>query len=54
MFVVMVASECALVAQAAGLGDVVFGLSRELELRSNAVEICCRSTTACAMTASTG
>ncbi len=35
----MVASECAPVAQAGGLGDVVFGLSRELELRGNAVEI---------------
>ncbi len=39
MFVVMVASECAPVAQAGGLGEVVFGLSRELELRGNAVEI---------------
>jgi len=39
MFVMQVASECALVAQAGGLGDVVFGLSRELELRGNAVEI---------------
>ena len=39
MFVVMVASECAPVAQAGGLGDVVFGLSRELEWRGNAVEI---------------
>ena len=39
MFVVMVASECAPVAHAGGLGDVVFGLSRELELRGNAVEI---------------
>ena len=39
MFVVMIASECAPVAQAGGLGDVVFGLSRELELRGNAVEI---------------
>jgi starch synthase len=39
MFVVMVASECAPVAQAGGLGDVVYGLSRELELRGNAVEI---------------
>ena len=39
MFVVMVATECAPVAQAGGLGDVVFGLSRELELRGNAVEI---------------
>src|ERR1035438_5786010 len=35
----MVASECAPVAQAGGLGEVVFGLSRELELRGNAVEI---------------
>ena len=39
MFVVMVAPECAPVAQAGGLGDVVCGLSRELELRGNAVEI---------------
>jgi starch synthase len=39
VFVVMVASECAPVAHAGGLGDVVFGLSRELELRGNAVEI---------------
>ena len=38
-FVVMVASECAPVAQAGGLGDVVFGLSRELEVRGHAVEI---------------
>jgi starch synthase len=35
----MIASECAPVAQAGGLGDVVFGLSRELELRGTAVEI---------------
>ncbi len=39
MFVVMVAAECAPVAQAGGLGEVVFGLSRELELRGNTVEI---------------
>ena len=39
MFVVMVASECALVAQVGGLADVVFGLSRELELRGNDVEV---------------
>ena len=39
MFVVMVASECAPVAQAGGLGEVVFGLSRELEWRGHAVEI---------------
>lgn len=39
MFIVMVASECAPVAKVGGLGDVVFGLSRELEMRGNAVEI---------------
>ena len=39
MFVVMIASECAPVAQAGGLGQVIFGLSRELELRGHAVEI---------------
>ena len=39
MFVVMVASECAPVAQAGGLGEVVFGLSRELEKRGHAVDI---------------
>jgi starch synthase len=39
MFVVMIASECAPVAKVGGLGDVVFGLSRELEIRGNAVEI---------------
>ncbi|HVJ21441.1 MAG TPA: glycogen synthase [Polyangiaceae bacterium] len=35
----MVASECAPVAKVGGLGDVVFGLSRELELRGHSVEI---------------
>ena len=39
MYVVMIASECAPVAKVGGLGDVVFGLSRELEMRGNAVEI---------------
>lgn len=39
MYVVMVASECAPVAKVGGLGDVVFGLSRELEIRGNDVEI---------------
>src|SRR3954467_4909593 len=39
VFVVMVASECAPVAKAGGLGDVVFGLSHELEIRGHAVEI---------------
>ena len=35
----MVASELAPTAKAGGLGDVVSGLSRELEIRGNAVEI---------------
>ena len=35
----MVAPECAPAAKAGGLGDVVSGLSRELEIRGNAVEI---------------
>ena len=35
----MLASECAPVAKVGGLADVVFGLSRELEVRGNAVEI---------------
>jgi starch synthase len=39
MYVVMVAPECAPAAKAGGLGDAVSGLSRELELRGNAVEI---------------
>jgi starch synthase len=39
MYVVMLASECAPVAKVGGLGDVVFGLSRELEIRGNSVEI---------------
>ncbi len=39
MYIVMVAPECAPVAHAGGLGDVIFGLSRELEIRGHAVEI---------------
>lgn len=39
MFIIMVASECVPVAKVGGLGDVVFGLSKELEIRGNAVEI---------------
>jgi len=35
----MVASECAPAAKAGGLSDVVSGLSRELEIRGNAVEV---------------
>lgn len=39
MYIVMISSECAPVAKVGGLGDVVFGLSRELEIRGNSVEI---------------
>jgi starch synthase len=39
MFVVMLTPELTPVAKVGGLGDVVLGLSRELELRGNAVEI---------------
>ncbi len=39
MYIVMVTAECAPVAKVGGLGDVVYGLSRELEIRGNAVEI---------------
>jgi len=39
MYIIMLASECAPVAKVGGLADVVFGLSRELEIRGNAVEI---------------
>jgi starch synthase len=39
MYVVMVASECAPVTQAGGLGEVVSGLSREVEMRGHTVEL---------------
>ena len=39
MFIVMVTPECAPVAVAGGLGEVIFGLSRELELRGHTVDI---------------
>jgi len=39
MYVVMVAAECAPAIKSGGLGDMVSGLSRELELRGHAVEI---------------
>jgi len=39
MYVVMITSECAPVAKVGGLGDVVQGLSRELQLRGNHVEV---------------
>lgn len=39
MHVVMVAPECAPVAQAGGLGEVVYGLGRELQLHGHAVDV---------------
>jgi starch synthase len=39
VFVVMVSSECAPVAQAGGLGEVVLGLSREMTLRGHTVDV---------------
>lgn len=39
MFIAMISSELAPVAKVGGLGDVLFGLSRELEIRGNSVEI---------------
>ncbi|NEO31365.1 MAG: glycogen synthase GlgA [Symploca sp. SIO3C6] len=39
MYIVQIASECAPVIKAGGLGDVVYGLSRELEVRGNCVEL---------------
>ncbi len=39
MYVVMIATECAPAAKAGGLGDVVFGLSHELERRGQSVEV---------------
>jgi glycogen synthase len=39
MYVIQIAPECAPVAKVGGLGDVVFGLSRELEIRGHSVEI---------------
>lgn len=39
MYVVMITPECAPVAKVGGLADVVQGLSHELELRGNSVEI---------------
>ncbi len=39
MYIVQVASECAPVIKAGGLGDVVFGLSRELENQGHIVDI---------------
>ncbi|MEM9135883.1 MAG: glycogen synthase GlgA [Cyanobacteria bacterium P01_F01_bin.42] len=39
MYIVQIASECAPVIKAGGLGDVVYGLSRELESQGNCVEV---------------
>ncbi len=39
MYIVQISSELAPVAKVGGLADVVFGLSRELEVRGNEVEI---------------
>jgi starch synthase len=39
MHIVQIASECAPVVKAGGLGDVVYGLSRELEIRGHTLEI---------------
>ena len=39
MYIVQIASECAPVAKVGGLGDVVYGLSRELQVRGNYVEV---------------
>lgn len=39
MYIVQIASECAPVAKVGGLGDVVYGLSRELSMKEHCVEI---------------
>lgn len=39
MYIVQIASECAPVIKAGGLGDVVYGLSRELEIQGHTVEL---------------
>ena len=39
MYIVQIASECAPVIKAGGLGDVVYGLSRELETQGHCVEL---------------
>lgn len=39
MYIVMISAECAPVIKVGGLADVVYGLSRELEIRGHAVEI---------------
>jgi starch synthase len=39
MYIVQIATECAPVIKAGGLGDVIYGLSREVEIRGHTVEI---------------
>ena len=39
MYIVQIASECAPVIKAGGLGDVVYGLSKNIEKRKHTVEI---------------
>jgi len=39
MYIVQIASECAPAAKVGGLGDVIYGLSRELQIRGNYVEV---------------
>ncbi|MCM1984511.1 glycogen synthase GlgA [Lyngbya confervoides] len=39
MYIVQIASECAPVIKAGGLGDVVYGLSREVEKKGHCVEV---------------
>ena len=39
MFIVQISPECAPAVKVGGLGDVIHGLSKELEIRGNAVEI---------------
>ncbi|HAJ80705.1 MAG TPA: starch synthase [Fibrobacteres bacterium] len=39
MYIIMIASECAPAAKVGGLADVVYGLSKNLEMRGNTVEI---------------
>ncbi len=39
MYITMITTECVPYAKVGGLADVVYGLSRELEIRGNSVEI---------------
>ena len=49
MYIVMITPECAPVAKVGGLADVVQGLSRELAIRGNEVELTLRPSLAEAM-----